>query len=130
MKLLLDTQVALWAITDSPKLGAVARELILSTRHTVYVSAASLWEIAIKHALGRGDMPIDAARAAHFFEQAGYESIAISPAHAVAVALLPSQAQHADPFDRLLIAQARVESMQLLSRDAAVIAYGASVLAV
>ena len=58
MNLLLDTHVALWAITDNPKLSQKARELILSPRTNVWISAANIWEIAIKHALGKGDMPI------------------------------------------------------------------------
>ena len=68
MNLLLDTHVALWAITDSPKLQKKARELIESPKTAVWISAASVWEIAIKHALGRGDMPLPSSS----FQQYSY----------------------------------------------------------
>ena len=67
MNLLLDTHIALWAITDSPKLTAQARELIESPRAAVWVSAATVWEIAIKHGLGRGDMPVSGQEALGYF---------------------------------------------------------------
>ena len=133
MRLLLDTHIALWAITDSPKLGVLARELILSPENMVFVSAVSLWEIALKHALsaqGRGDMPVTASRAAELFAAAGYESLAVSWAHSVAISALPQQPAHADPFDRMLIAQARSEAMTLLTRDTDVAAYGERVMRV
>ena len=72
MRLLLDTHVALWAITDSPSLQQKARELIESARIDVWVSVASVWEIAIKHSLGRGDMPISGKQALHYFGVSGY----------------------------------------------------------
>lgn len=89
MNLLLDTHVALWALTDSPKLPGRARELIAAPRNTVWVSAASLWEITIKHALGRGDMPVSGPQALDYFQQAGYRLLAVEPEHAVAVGELP-----------------------------------------
>lgn len=69
MRLLLDTQIALWALTDSERLGAVARGLIGDPENEIFVSTASVWEIAIKHGLGRGDMPVSGARAAELFNQ-------------------------------------------------------------
>ena len=72
MNLLLDTHVALWAITDSPRLNAQAREWIESPRATVWVSAATVWEIAIKHGLGRGDMPVSGQEALDYFRASGY----------------------------------------------------------
>ena len=77
MRLLLDTHVALWALTDDPRLARKARDLILDIRSEVFVSVASLWEIAIKHQLGRGDMPVSGARAAELFQAAGYSELPI-----------------------------------------------------
>lgn len=133
MKLLLDTHIALWAVTDAPKLGSVARQLILSPENSVHVSAASLWEIAIKYALsaGRpGDMPVSSERAAELFALSDYQALPIDWAHAQAVSALPSVKSHADPFDRMLVAQARCEAMVLLTRDCAVADYGDRVMLV
>ena len=121
MNLLLDTHIALWAITDSPRLTAQARELIESPRATVWVSAATVWEIAIKHSLGRGDMPVSGQEALGYFRQSGYRLLAVEPEHAAAVETLP--AHHADPFDRILVAQALTEPMRLLTHDAMVARY-------
>jgi PIN domain nuclease of toxin-antitoxin system len=128
VNLLLDTHVALWAITDSDRLSAAARRLITAERAVVWVSAASLWEIAIKHSFGRGDMPVSAREALGYFIESGYRLLAIQPEHTVAVESLPPL--HADPFDRLLVAQAQVEPMRLLTHDAAVAAYGGTVVRV
>lgn len=128
MNLLLDTHVALWAITDSPCLSAQARALILAPGATVWVSSVSIWEIAIKHSLGRGDMPISGQEAVDYFRQAGYRFLAIEPEHAAAVESLP--AHHQDPFDRLLVAQAMVEPMRLLTHDATVARYSDTILQV
>ena len=122
MNLLLDTHVALWAIADSPELSAQAREWIAEPRNTVWISAASVWEIAIKHSLGRGDMPVSAKDALEYFRQAGYRLLPIEPEHAAAVEALPLH--HQDPFDRLLVAQAQTEPMRLLTRDAQIRRYG------
>jgi PIN domain nuclease of toxin-antitoxin system len=95
------------------------------------VSAASVWEIALKHALGRGGpnaMPISGREAVTYFVEAGYALLPISPEHAASVEALP--ALHADPFDRMLIAQASAEPMRLLTHDAALIGYGEMVLKV
>lgn len=122
MNLLLDTHIALWAIVDSPRLSAKARKLILAPRATVWVSAASIWEIAIKHGLGRGDMPLSGEAAMAHFRAAGYRLLPIEPEHAARVEGLP--AHHHDPFDRLLVAQAQVEPMRLLSHDPMQALYG------
>ena len=122
MNLLLDTDIALWAITDSPRLSERARELILSPRASIWVSSVSLWEMAIKHSLGRGDMPVSGEAALGYFRAAGYRSLAIEPEHAIAVERLPDH--HQDPFDRLLAAQVLVEPMRLLTHDAFLVRYG------
>ena len=121
MNLLLDTHVALWAITDSPKLSKAARELIASPKTVVWVSAASVWEIAIKHALGRGDMPVTCQDASRYFQESGYRFLPIESEHAIAVEGLP--AHHQDPFDRILIAQAISEDITLLTTDSMVARY-------
>lgn len=126
MNLLLDTHVALWAITDSPKLSAKARELIASPTTTVWVSVASVWEIAIKHSLGRGDMPVSGQDAARFFRESGYRLLSIEAEHAAAIEALP--AHHQDPFDRLLVAQALTEPMRLMTHDPLVARYSDTII--
>jgi PIN domain nuclease of toxin-antitoxin system len=126
MNLLLDTHVALWAITDHPKLTKKARELIESPRSTVWISAASLWEIAVKHGLGRGDMPVSGQDALRYFRESGYRFLAIEPEHAAAVEDLP--AHHADPFDRILVAQALTEPMRLITHDPLVASYSDTII--
>lgn len=128
MNLLLDTHVALWAIVDSPKLPARAQELILMPAAVIWISAASIWEIAIKHGLGRGDMPLSGSDAIGYFRRAGYRFLPVEPEHAAAVETLPPH--HADPFDRLLVAQAQHEPMRLLSHDPDVAYYGDMVVPV
>ena len=89
MNLLLDTHIALWAITDHPSLTRPARDWISNPRSTVWVSVVSLWEIAIKHSLGRGDMPVSAREALDYFQRAGYRLLSIEPEHTLALADLP-----------------------------------------
>ena len=126
MNLLLDTHVALWAITDSPKLTQAARTLLQSPKAYLWVSTASLWEISIKHALGKGGMPISGADALAYFRESGYGLLNIEPEHAVAVETLPTH--HQDPFDRILIAQAMVEPMRLVTHDATIGLYSDAVI--
>ncbi|MFP4302712.1 MAG: type II toxin-antitoxin system VapC family toxin [Spirochaetaceae bacterium] len=115
MRLLLDTHIALWAVTDSPRLSTAARELITNSGNEIWVSAATVWEIAIKHTLRREAMPVSGPEARHWFSVSGYRDLNITSEHAVAVGALP--AIHGDPFDRLLIAQARTEPLRLLTHD-------------
>jgi PIN domain nuclease of toxin-antitoxin system len=118
MRLLLDTDIALWAVADDERLPPRARGLISDQANDVFVSAASVWEIAIKHALARGgpnDMPVSGAEALRYFLDAGYELVGISPADAAAVETLPML--HADPFDRLMIAQSLSVPFRLLTHD-------------
>jgi len=128
MNLLLDTHIALWAITDDPKLSQLARGLIASPDNFVWVSAASVWEIAIKRALGRGDMPVSSQQALEFFKQSGYRSLPIDAAHASVGENLP--AHHQDPFDRILVAQALTEPMRLITHDAVVARYSDTIILV
>jgi PIN domain nuclease of toxin-antitoxin system len=131
MRILLDTHVALWAVVDDARLPPRARSLIEDEENTILVSAASVWEIAIKRALARGgpnDMPVSGTQALEFFQAAGYEMLAITATHASAVDHLP--AHHSDPFDRLLVAQAMTEPARLLTHDAQVAKYGDGVILV
>lgn len=125
MRVLLDTHIALWAIAGSTRLSPQAQDAILEADE-VFVSATSLWEIAIKHALRKSDMPISSAQALQAFEDAGYSHLSIQPRHILQVEKLPPI--HKDPFDRLLIAQAIVEPLRLITRDALIAKYGGVVM--
>ncbi len=118
MRLLLDTHVFLWAITDDPKLHREARSL-LENASEVYVSAASIWEIAIKARLGK----IEAVpqRTALAIEESGFIELPICSRHAIGVHSLPLH--HSDPFDRLLIAQAMTEPLRLVTCDSIIEKY-------
>jgi PIN domain nuclease of toxin-antitoxin system len=117
VRLLLDTHVALWMVAGHPRLSTAARAMI-DGNDQVHVSVVSLWEIAIKFAL----RPISAVQALELFESSQMRILAVSPQHALAVAHLPPA--RTDPFDRMLVAQARSEPLRLLTSDAAVAAYG------
>ncbi|MGC1441844.1 MAG: type II toxin-antitoxin system VapC family toxin [Burkholderiaceae bacterium] len=121
MRLLLDTHILLWALVDDARLPDEARRLIVDPENAIWISAACIWEIAIKHALARSNMPISADQAIGFSRAAGYEFLSISALHTAATEKLPPL--HADPFDRLLIAQAITEPMHLLTRDKAISRY-------
>ena len=125
MRLLLDTHVLLWTLDDSPKLGTRARALMTARGTECFVSAVSFWEIAIKAGLRRRDFRVDAERLIDACVAAGLRLLPFAPAHAVRVARLPRH--HADPFDRALIAQALIEPLTLLTRDAKLASYGSVV---
>jgi len=122
MKILLDTHIALWALTDNPKLSKAARDLILDSSNDIYFSSATVWEIAIKHRLARKNMPISGHEASKLFAEAGYLELQISAVHAAATEELPLH--HSDPFDRILVAQATTEPMHLLTHDSILPRYG------
>lgn len=115
MRLLLDTHLLLWAAQGSAKLPVEARDLIMEPGTELVVSAASLWEVAIKNGLERADFQIDPHLLRRSLLANGYVELPVSGAHAVEVSLLPLL--HGDPFDRLLVAQARVERITLLTGD-------------
>jgi PIN domain nuclease of toxin-antitoxin system len=118
MRVLLDTHLLLWALASPSKLSAKTRERIESSE--VFASAASIWEVSIKSALGK--LRADPKEVASAVEPTGFDHLHISAAHAAAVAELPPI--HKDPFDRLLVAQARVEQMILLTDDDVLGGYG------
>lgn len=115
MRLLIDTQILLWWLLDSPRLKPALGDRLDDPRTVVLVSVASLWEIAIKMRIGKLQAPDDLP--AVIERRTGLDLLPIAPAHAWAVASLP--AHHGDPFDRLLIAQARIEGLTLVSADPA-----------
>ncbi len=125
MKLLLDTHLLLAAAgsdgVDAPGLSAEAVALIDDPTHDLMFSAASIWEVAIKTGLGRADFRADARRLRRGLLDNGYEELPITSAHAAAVGDLP--ARHKDPFDRILVAQAIIEGVTLLTSDAVVAQY-------
>lgn len=120
MRLLLDTHLLLWAAAGSG-LSPNAVALIDDPQNELWFSAASIWEIAIKASLGRPDFTLDAAVFRRELLESGYQELAITGRHAATVTTLPDL--HRDPFDRLLIAQAMVEGVTLLSADRAVLGY-------
>jgi PIN domain nuclease of toxin-antitoxin system len=122
---LLDTQILLWAAAGSDRLTSAARRLIGDPANTLVFSAASLWEIAIKSGLGRDDVQVDAKRLRTGLRDNGYVELPVTGAHAAAIADLPPL--HRDPFDRLLIAQARIEGLELVTADRIVAQYGGSI---
>lgn len=123
MKVLIDTHLILWWLADSPSLSNLARELIGAPENTVFVSAVSLWEIWLKESLGKLRLPPE-------FEDKlaaeSFESLPLAAAHARQIALLPWR--HRDPFDRMLVAQAQVENLTLLTADERLAPYGSFVL--
>lgn len=128
MRLLLDTHVAVWATTRDPRLSAAGKDHLRASEGQIWVSAASIWEIAIKYPLRRRaePMPFSGAKAIGHFRDAGFQLLDIRPEHAAAVEDLPPL--HADPFDRLLLAQARTEPLVLLTHDPQLAAYGPGVI--
>ena len=119
MRLLLDTRVFLWAVADSRKLKAAARQQMLAADQ-IYVSAASIWEIAIKSRLGK--LEGDPERLAEAIEGSGFIELPVSARHAARVVQLPLH--HHDPFDRLLVAQSLCEPLLLLTADEMLTRYG------
>lgn len=125
MNLLLDTHLLLWAASEPERLSTKARALLLDPSNQLLFSAASLWEISIKNSLERADFKVDARRLWRMLLVSGYRELPVSSEHTVAVNELPPL--HKDPFDRILVAQARVEGLLLLTVDKAVAKYGEGV---
>lgn len=118
MKLLLDTHVVLWWTHDSKRLSDAVQELLADPRHEVFLSSVVAWEIAVKRALGK--LTVRPGLVAELVQH-GASELPVSIAHATAVEALPPH--HRDPFDRMLVAQARAEGAVLVSSDEAMRAY-------
>ena len=125
MNLLLDTHLLLRAAGEPQRLSAKARNLLLDPANQLVFSAASLWEISVKNGLDRPDFNVDPRRLWRMLLINGYRELPVTSEHTVAVNDLPSL--HKDPFDRILVAQARVEGLTLLTADKAVAKYGEGV---
>jgi PIN domain nuclease of toxin-antitoxin system len=121
MKLLLDTHLLLWAAGHPEKLSRSARKLLDDPDHELLFSAASLWEIAIKRSLGRADFRVEPRLLRRGLLDNGYTELPITSQHAVSIDVLPPL--HRDPFDRLLVSQALVEGVTLLTTDEQVARY-------
>lgn len=115
MRVLLDTHVALWALADSPRLSKAARAVLADEGNECWVSSASVWEIAIKTVLGKYALGVPLARLGAAIEQAGFRTLDVTMRHAAAIEEVT--VSHADPFDRLLLAQCEVETLRLLTAD-------------
>jgi PIN domain nuclease of toxin-antitoxin system len=125
VKLLLDTHLLLWAAGESDRLSKKARKLIEAEDSELLFSAASLWEVVIKRSLGREDFKVDARLLRRGLLDNGYSELPIGSEHVVAVDSLPPI--HKDPFDRILIGQAMVEGVTLLTADPTVGKYPGSI---
>lgn len=121
MKYLLDTHLLLWAAAEPKRLPKKARPLLEDAGNTLLFSAASLWEVSIKAGLGRPDFTAEPAVLRRGLLDNGYVELPISSEHAVATGTLPPI--HRDPFDRILVAQAQVEGITLLTADPMVARY-------
>lgn len=122
-RLLLDTQALLWWLADDSRLGQTARDAIIDTRNPVWVSAASVWEIGIKKSLGKLTAPDDLDA---IIEEEGFEKLVIDHHHAEAAPQLPLI--HKDPFDRMLIAQAQIEGLTIVTSDSTIVTYPVRVM--
>ncbi|MGH8607900.1 MAG: type II toxin-antitoxin system VapC family toxin [Gammaproteobacteria bacterium] len=125
MRLLLDTQIALWWLTHAKQVPAKAREWVEQAEDGVFVSQTTFWELAIKANLGK--LRLDLPKFARQIERDGFRWLRIDNRHLLTVARLPSFDDHKDPFDRLLVAQSMTEPLILLSTDAKLSRYGTTV---
>ena len=122
-RLILDTHVLVWVYEDDPRLGAAAREVITNPGNQVFVSAASIWEIAIKQATGKLGGPDNLGA---YVERFGFTGLPITLRHAERAGRLPLL--HRDPFDRMLVAQAQTENLTLITGDASIARYAVPTL--
>jgi len=123
MNLLLDTRVLLWWLADDPKLSEAARKAIADPENTVFLSAVVIWEIRIKQGIGKLVLPENFSQV---LKRQGFSELPISLRHADEVASLAPV--HKDPFERLLVAQARVEKMTIITRDSFIADYGIDIV--
>ena len=128
MRVILDTHIMIWAIQGSPRLSQSVRDIINDDNNDVYFSTVSLIEISIKRKVHPEDMPFDAREARKLFVENGYEELPIDSSDVEAMDGLPLL--HRDPFDRMLLAQAKAEGFKIVSHDNRFLAYGDFVIAV
>ena len=121
MNLLLDTHILIWALNEDPRLPEKAREMILDQNNAVYYSAVSTWEISIKHANHPDNVKFTGKELAKFCEEAGFLPVEMRDKHVFALETITRSEGapvHHDPFDRMLIAQAKAENLSFLTHDA------------
>ncbi len=123
MNLLLDTHTVLWWLSDDPALSETARAVIADPENTVFLSAVVVWEIRIKQSIGKLDLPDDFGEV---LDAQRFAELAVTVDHAHTIAELP--AAHRDPFDRMLVAQAMVEHMAIVTRDRSIADYDVEVI--
>ena len=128
MRLLIDTHVLIWLMVGSPKLTNRCLDLLRSEGCELFFSAASLWEVALKHERKPDKIPVAAEQVGRYCRECGIRQVPVRFEHALKISELDKI--HADPFDRMLVSQALVEGMKLVSHDEDVIAYGDAVIAV
>lgn len=119
MEILLDTHIILWSITDDPRLSYEAKELILNSENIIYYSVVSMWEVAIKY-MAKKNMPLSGREFLAWCEDAGYKKLPLDDRHVCALETLEhkdGEVEHNDPFDRMLLAQAKGDGMTLLTHD-------------
>jgi PIN domain nuclease of toxin-antitoxin system len=124
VKLLLDSHAFLWWLAEDPKLSAVARQAVADPGSTVHVSAATVWELSIQAFLGKLDL--DGADLVEEIEENDFTELPITARHSAVAATLPRH--HDDPFDRMLIAQARIEGLTIVTRDPAFRSYDVAIV--
>ena len=128
VRVLLDTHILIWAMIEPARLTAVVRDTLEDTEHEVLFSAASVWEMSIKAALGRADFGVSPDRIVAEALNAGFIELPVRSRAALKVATLPNH--HRDPFDRLLVAQAMTEPAALYTADTLLAAYSELVVTV
>lgn len=121
---MLDTHALIWAASDTSKLTRQTLTALAAPENQVFVSAASIWEISVRQALGHLEFPVDSFDA--FAASMGFDILPIHGAHAIAAGQLPMH--HRDPFDRMLVAQALIEDLILVSNDRQIMRYDVAVL--
>ena len=126
MNLLLDTHIAIWALNNDPHLSQKARKLLLDAGNTIYYSTVSVWEVLLKHAKNPINLELSAADFSNYCKLAGYYPLGLSDKHILAVETLrraTTAKEHNDPFDRLLLAQAKEEHLSFLTHDSLILGY-------
>lgn len=127
MNLLLDTHILIWALNDDARLPKKAKEMILDPDNAVYYSSISIWEVSIKHMLHPENVTFSGEELSGYCQEAGYIQVEMRDRHVYALETLKREKgapDHSDPFDRILIAQAKTENLTFLTHDALLPFYG------
>ena len=121
MNVLIDTHIAIWAIYDNSKLTEQMTSILLDKENTIYYSLVSAWEVEIKHNIGKSEIP--SKEFIKDCENAGFSVLSLKKKHIIELENIPFRKDHRDPFDRLLIAQAKSEEMWFLTKDGKILSY-------